>query len=146
MARTGRVSIYLNFQGQTEEAFRWYADVFGGELGPIARMGDVPSDGGPALSDAEKEYVMHVELPILDGTVLMGTDMLEAMGKIRVGNNVTINLEPATLEETQRLYDALSVGATDANPLALMFWDAYWGTCLDRYGIRWMFNYPVDPQ
>ena len=24
--------------------------------------------------------------------------------------------------------------------LADMPWGAYWGTCLDKYGIRWMFN------
>ena len=55
---------------------------------------------------------MHVELSILDGTVLMGTDMLESMGHtVRIGNNTTINLEPDTLAETQRLYKALADGA-----------------------------------
>ena len=58
--------------------------------------------------------VMHVELPILGGHVIMATDMVESMGhELRVGNNTTINLEPDTREETQRLYDALSEGATD---------------------------------
>ncbi len=34
----------------------------------------------------------------------MGTDTLESMGHaLRIGDNVTINLEPDTLEETQRL-------------------------------------------
>ena len=22
-----------------------------------------------------------------------------------------------------------------------MFWGATWGTCLDKFGVRWMFNY-----
>lgn len=60
---------------------------------------------------------------------------------LRIGNNVTINLEPDTLDETQRLYDALSGGSTESMPLQPMFWGAqHWGTCLDRFGIRWMFN------
>lgn len=137
-----RVSIYLNFMGTTEEAFSFYREVFGGELTSLQRMRDVPD--GPPLPEHERDLVMHAELSILGGTVLMGTDMLESMGHtLRVGNNVTLNLEPDTLEETQRLYAALSEGGSDLSPLQPMFWGAYWGTCLDRYGVRWMFNCPV---
>ena len=139
-----RVSTYLNFMGTTEEAFEFYRSVFGTEyLSPLQRMADVPAaPGGPALTESEKQKVLHVELPILGGHVLMATDMMESMGhELRVGNNITINLEPDTREETQRLYDALSEGSTDAAPLADMFWGATWGTCLDRFGVRWMFNF-----
>jgi PhnB protein len=136
-----RVSTYLNFMGDTEDAFRYYASVFGTQVGPIVRMGDMAAgEGGPQLSDAEKQMVGHVELPILAGHVLMGTDMLESMGhELKVGNNVTINLEPDTRDETDRLYAALSAGGSDATGMQQMPW-GYWGTTLDRYGIRWMFN------
>ena len=137
-----RVSTYLNFMGNTEEAFNFYRSVFGTEfIGPILRMGDSNPDGD-SLSSAERQMVMHMELPILSGHVLMATDMLESMGhKLQVGNNTTIVLEPDSREETQRLYDALSEGSTEFSPLADMFWGATWGTCLDRFGVRWMFNY-----
>ncbi len=137
-----RVSTYLNFMGNTEEAFNFYRSVFGTEfLGPILRMGDSNPDA-ESLSSAERQMVMHMELPILSGHVLMATDMLESMGhKLQVGNNTTIVLEPDSREETQRLYDALSEGSTEFSPLADMFWGATWGTCLDRFGVRWMFNY-----
>jgi PhnB protein len=139
-----RVSTYLNFKGNAEEAFDFYRTVFGTEYpGPIQRMGDIPADpNGPALSEAEKQMVLHVELPILAGHVIMATDMLESMNQeLRVGNNTTINLEPDTVEETRRLFDALSEGAGECAPLAEMFWGATWGTCLDRFGVRWMFNF-----
>jgi len=36
-----RVSTYLNFMGNTEDAFRFYGSVFGTQIsGQIARMGD----------------------------------------------------------------------------------------------------------
>jgi len=139
------VSTYLNFMGNTEEAFTFYAHVFGTEFnGPIMRLGDVPPmPGGPTLAEAEKNLVMHVELPILAGHMLMATDMVESMGHhLVVGNNTTINLSPDTRAETERLYTMLSEGGSDAAPLQDMFWGAYWGTCLDRFGIRWMFNGP----
>ena len=138
-----RVSTYLNFMGNTEEAVTFYKSVFGTEfLTPIMRMGDMPANpGAPELSDAEKNMVMHVELPILAGHVLMATDMLESMGhERRVGNNVTINLELEDRSESERLFGLLSDGGSDLFGLAEMPWGAYWGTCADRYGVRWMFN------
>lgn len=139
-----RVSLYLNFMGSTEEAMTFYASVFGTELSPINRMGDVPTmPGQPAMPEAERNLVMHVELPIMGGTVLMATDMLESMGhRLTVGNNVSINLEPDTYAEGERLLVALSAGATEVTPLMPMFWGSSWGACLDRFGIRWMVNCP----
>jgi len=139
-----RVSIYLNFQGNTEEAFNFYKGIFGTEFsGPIARMKDVPSQPGmPPLPEKEKNAVMHVDLPIIGGTHLMGTDMIESMGhKLKVGNNTTICLEPDSKEETDKLFKGLSAGGSEIETPKDMFWGSYWGCCLDKYGVRWMFNY-----
>ena len=139
-----KVSIYLNFQGNTEEAFEFYKTVFNTEyVAPIMYNKDVPPQGGmPAFSAEEKEKVMHVSLPILGGMNIMGTDMLESMGhKLSIGNNITINLEPDSREETERLFQLLSEGDSNRFPLQDQFWGAYWGCCKDRFGIRWMFNF-----
>jgi len=142
-----RVSTYLNFQGNTEEAFEFYASVFGTAFSvPLQRFGDMPAgQGAPELSEAERSKVLHVELPILAGHVLMGTDMLESMGQVvRLGNNSTLNLEPDTRAEAERLYAALSDGGQDATGLTPMPWGSLWGTCLDRFGVRWMFNVALE--
>lgn len=136
------VAIYLNFAGNAEEAFNHYKKVFKTEFSnPIVRMGDAPrQEGQPPLPEAEKNKVAHVALPILGGTQMMGTDMLESMGhKLVEGNNFTINLSPDTKEEADRLYKELSEGGTDGVAPHDEFW-GYWGTCKDRFGIRWMFN------
>lgn len=139
------VSIYLNFMGNAEEAFNFYKKVFKTEFSaPIMRMKDIP--GGPELSDVEKNKVMHVALPILGGTQIMATDMLESMGhKLIEGNNITISLTPDTKEDADRLYKELSQGGADAVAPHDEFW-GYWGTCKDRFGIRWMFNVSNQPQ
>ena len=136
------VSIYLNFAGNAEEAFNTYKKVFKSEFStPFMRMGDMPPHpGAPALSDADKKKIMHVALPILGGVEIMATDMLESMGhKLIEGNNVTLSLNPDTKEEADRLYKELSQGATDGVAPHDEFW-GYWGTCKDKFGIRWMFN------
>jgi PhnB protein len=56
------------------------------------------------------------------------------------GNTVTINLEPDTRAETDRLFNALAQGGTADMPLADQFWGAYFGILVDKFGIRWMFN------
>lgn len=140
------VSIYLNFPGNAEEAFNHYKKVFGTEFSaPILRMKDNPArEGAPPIPEAEQNKVMHVALPILGGTQLMATDMLESMGKLVEGNNVTISLNPDTKEEADRLYKGLSDGGSDTVAPHDEFW-SYWGTCKDGFGIRWMFNV-MNPQ
>ncbi len=138
-----KTSIYLNFNGNTEEAFSFYKTVFGTDfIGNLVRNGDMPKTAGfPELSDQEKDLIMHVALPILGGIQLMGTDVLESMGmKVTFGNNVFINLEPDTREETYRLFKALSEGGKVDMELQEMFWGDYFGSCQDKFGVRWMFN------
>ncbi len=137
-----RVSTYLNFMGTTEEAFEFYRSIFGTEFVERSRADGRHTERPKrsAAHRAEKGLIAHIELPILAGHVLMGTDMLESLGhELRIGNNVTINLEPDTRAETDRLYAALSEGGSESTGLQQMPW-AYWGCTLDKFGIRWMFN------
>lgn len=138
-----RVSTYLNFSRSTEKAFVFYQSVFGREFaGPIHRFGAVPAaPGQPPLAESDKNLVMHIELPILGGHVLMGTDAPESMGfSLTQGNNVYINIEPDTRAETDKLFNALSVNGKVEMPLQDMFWGGYFGSLTDQFGIRWMFN------
>jgi len=135
-----KIAIYLNFQGNTDDAFNFYKTVFRTEFSsPI--IGDLPKDpNGPTLSEADLNCVMHVALPIIGGTELMGTDMLESLGhKLVVGNNVTISLQLDSKDEADTFYAALSDEGSEKNSMRDEFW-GYWGSCMDKFGIRWMFN------
>lgn len=138
------VSTYLNFPRNTEEAFNFYKSVFGGEFygGRIMRFGDIPpSDDNPPMAEEDKNLVMHVELRILGSHTLMGTDAPESMGfKVNFGNNSYINLQPDTRPETKELFDKLSAGGKVSMPLQDMFWGDYFGSCIDKFGVHWMFN------
>lgn len=140
MAQT---STYLNFERSTEEAFTFYRSVFGTEfVNGISRLGDVPPhEGQPELSDEDKQLVMNVQLPILGGHLLMGTDAPESMGfTLNQGNNVYIALQPDTRAEADTLFSALSNGANVEMPLQEMFWGDYFGSLTDRFGVQWMVS------
>ncbi len=139
-----RVTTYLNFPGNTEEAFYFYKKVFKSEfINGIQRFGDIPADGShPPVAENIKKMVLHVELPILGGHILMGTDAPEEMGfTLQRGNKQHICLEPESREEAKRLFDELSEEGTITMPLADMFFGAYFGEFSDKYGINWMINY-----
>ncbi len=139
-----RVSTYLNFTRSTEAAFQFYKSVFKTDFSlPISRFADVPPHPDHPIAEADKNLVMHVELPILAGHVLMGTDAPESMGfSLNPGNNMFINLEPDTRSETDRLFKALADGGKVEDPLQEMFWGGYFGSLSDKFGIHWMFNCP----
>ncbi len=141
-----KVNTYLNFEGVAEEAFNFYAAVFNVPVGPMMRMGDFPADAdAPTMTEAERKFIMHATLTLPGGHVLMATDMLPSMGHhLRVGNNVTISLEPESKEEADRLYNALSEGGSEGSGMIQLPF-GYWGSCLDRFNIRWMINF-VTPE
>ena len=140
MAQT---STYLNFERSTEEAFTFYKTVFGTEfVDGIMRYGGVPvSEGMSEMSEDDKNLVINVQLPILGGHLLMGTDAPESMGaKVNQGNNVYICLQPDTRGEANTLFEALSAGGKVEMNMAEMFWGDYFGSLVDRFGIQWMVN------
>src|SRR5690349_5135234 len=61
--RMARVSTYLNFQGQAEEAFAFYATTFGTQVTMLSRYSDMPAAGPGELPAEEQNLVLHAELP-----------------------------------------------------------------------------------
>lgn len=133
------LSIYLIFQGNTEQAFNFYKSVFGGEFLQVQRFGDMPdSDQIPA---DEKNKTMHIGLAV-GNTFIMGTDALESMGqKVTFGNNSYITITPETKDEAERFYQALSEGGKIEMELQDTFWGAYYASFSDKFGLQWMINY-----
>jgi PhnB protein len=145
LSNKARVTSYLNFPGNTEEVFMFYKSVFGTEFSGkgIQRFEDIPQgDGYPPIAENIKKMVLHVELPILNGHVLMATDAPKEMGFTLIqGNNMHICLEPETREETERIFNLLSAGGVITMPLQDMFFGAYFAEFTDKYGINWMLNH-----
>lgn len=134
------VNPYLNFHGTTEAAFNFYKSVFGGEFIALQRFREVP--GGDKMSAEEQEMIMHVALPIGQGTIIMGTDTLDSMGQaLTMGTNLSLSIEAESEVEANGFFTKLSVGGQVTMPLEKTFWDAYFGMLTDKFGIHWMVSY-----
>ena len=133
-----QVNPYLNFNGNSEEAFNFYKSVFGGEFATVMRFKDNPQCVD--LTEADKERIMHIALPLNGGGMLMASDALESFGqKLNAGNNFYISLSPASREEADRLFAGLSDGGNVEMPMSDMFW-GYFGCFADKFGVQWMLN------
>lgn len=133
------INPYLNFNGNTEEAFNFYRSVFGGDFTFLQRFKDIPD--GDKMSAETQEKLMHVALPVFN-TVLMATDSLESMGQhLTTGNNFHLAIQAESEEEATRLFNALAEGGTVSMPLDKTFWGAYFGMLTDKFGVHWMVNY-----
>lgn len=132
------INTYLNFNGNTEEAFNFYKAAFGGEFATIMRFGDTP--GCDEMPVTDKDKIMHIALPI-GGNMLMGTDVPETMEQVKNGTSVSISINTDSEEEAKHLFATLSDGGKVQMPLEDMFWGALYGMFTDKFGIQWMVNY-----
>jgi PhnB protein len=132
------VNPYLAFDGNCEEAFNFYKSVFGGEfLGGISRFSDMPAEH---YSPGQENQVMHVMLPLGNGTSLMGSDTPgpETAGK---DHNVSIAVSPDSEENARHIFNGLAAGGTVIMPMDFAPWGALFGMLIDKFGFKWMVNY-----
>jgi PhnB protein len=139
------INPYLNFKDNTEEAFKFYKNVFGGEFQTIMRFKDMPSE--QPMSEDTGNKIMHVALPIGKGTILMGSDAPEGFGPpLTVGNNFSIAISTDSKEEADRIYKNLSAGGQLTMPMDNAPWGSYFGMLTDKFRVNWMVSFDQNPQ
>ena len=138
------INPYLNFAGTTEQAFQFYRSVFGGQFTVLQRFGDLPNGDQTPAHDRNK--IMHVSLPLPNGSVLMGTDACESQGhQLNVGNNFYLSIECENEAEVTSLFTALTAGGKVEMSPQKTFWGAFFAMGTDRFGVQWMFNHQHAP-
>lgn len=136
-----RLHTYLNFAGNSEEAFNFYKSVFGGEFSSVVRFKDFPMEG-VSIPEEDQDKMMHIGLPIGDDAVLMATDIVESLGQSLVqGNNVYISVDATSKEEADKIFNGLSQGGDIEMPIADQAWGDYYGSFKDKFGVQWMVNF-----
>ncbi len=131
---------YLNFQGNTETAFRFYREVFGGDFISLVRFRDLGDDMG--VDATEQDKIAHIALPLGPHNLLMATDVVGSWGRNHTqGNNFYINLEVESIAEGERLFAGLSQGGTAEMPLQETEWAERYGCVVDQFGVQWMVNF-----
>jgi len=126
---------YLSFDGRCEAAFKFYEKALGGKIVAMMTYGETPmKDQTPA---EWRGKIAHVRLSIGD-KVLMGGDPPTEHYKPAQGMSVMLGVDQPA--EAERVFAALSEGATVQMPIAETFWARRFGMLVDQFGIPWMVN------
>jgi len=137
------INLWINFNGNAEEAFTFYKSVFGGKFSKIVRFKELSSDEFPiAENDANK--IMYISLPIGNNNVLIANDVPGFMGKVSENENRSkIVVSTESREEADKVFNGLSTGGDIEGPIGDSPWGTYAGMFRDKYGIEWIVEF--DP-
>ncbi|WP_231464351.1 MULTISPECIES: VOC family protein [unclassified Pedobacter] len=138
------INPHINFNGNAEEAFTFYKSAFGGDFSKVIRFKDLANDEFP-VSEKEENKIMHIALPIGTGSVLLGNDVPEILGKTNENENRSkITIQTESKEEADKLFNGLSAGGHIEMPIGDSPWGTYFAMFRDKYGIEWMIDF--DPK
>lgn len=129
------VNPYILFNGNCEEAFKFYARVTGGKIEMM-----MPHAGTPAESHVPAEWqnkIMHARMTI-GKSLLMASDA--PPGRYSKPQGFSVSLQAATVAEGERIFNALADGGNVGMPFQKTFWSPGFGMLVDRYDIPWMIN------
>lgn len=135
-----KLTPYIHFQGNAEEAINFYADALGGSVIAINRYGDSPM----AADEDYRNKVLHGRLQFGDN-VIMISDVFKGQN-LSTGGNIQLSIELTEEGQIDSIFAKMSEGGTITMELQDTFWGARFGMLKDKFGVSWMFNYELKKQ
>jgi PhnB protein len=126
---------YLLFNGDCNEALKFYEEKLGGKI--EAKM---TFAGSPAAEQMPPEWgdkVLHAAI-VLGDTTVFASDAPPGHYEQPKGISVSISLNDKAKGE--QIFNALAENGTTTMPFQQTFWASGFGMCVDRFGIPWMVN------
>lgn len=130
-----QINPYLNFDGQTEEAFKFYEKVLGGKIEAMMRFEGTPMENH--MPPEHKNKIMHASMEI-DGEVLMASDAPPAHYTKPAGFSVSLQFDDVA--KAEKVFKGLAEGGNVGMDFQKTFWARGFGMCTDRFGTPWIIN------
>ena len=131
---------YLLFNGNCEEAVKFYCDTFNGEVLFTSRYSDAPVD----VATEYKNKIIHTVFKIR-GTEVMASDS-HSGNDVHFGNNIQLSVAFDKNTDPTEAFNKLAQGGKVTMPLQQTFWAVKFGMLTDKFGINWMFNQAAEKQ
>jgi PhnB protein len=134
-----QINPYLSFDGDCEEAFRFYERCFAGQMGGIFRYA-----GTPFAADVPADWhdkVMHASVR-LGALVLMGADVAPEKFEKPKGFSLSVHIKSEV--DASRIFGELGTNGQVVMPLQKTFWSPLFGMVVDQYSISWLINCEGD--
>ena len=133
-----QLSTYLFFNGNCEEAFKFYERVLGGKIETVHTYAGMPAGAGNPTPAGWENKIMHIHLSV-DDQALLGSDAPpDHRDKATGGFSVSLSLND--IPRAERIFRALAENGTVKMEFQKTFWAERFGMLADRFGIPWMIN------
>lgn len=134
------VNVYLVFNGQCEEAFKFYEKVLSGRTTAIARYSDTPV--AEQFPPDWRNKIIHGKI-IIGGVALMASD--SPPGRYETPQGFSLSFSANGTAEAERIFKALEEKGDVKMPMQKTFFAERFGMVVDRFGIPWMILYQKNP-
>ncbi|MGE7091814.1 VOC family protein [Lysinibacillus sp. NPDC048646] len=139
MSTTLEVAIFLSMNGKAKEAVDFYKKHFNAEQLLVVTYEDMAKhDSSLQLTEENKNYIAHSVLAIGKTKVMLAEDTMDVTEKYVAGNNTSLCIQSADLEEIEHFYKSLT---TDESvriivPLSSNVFSKAYGIVEDPFGIQ----------
>ena len=139
MSTTLEVAIFLSMNGKAKEAVDFYKKHFNAEELLLVTYEDLAKrDSSLKLTEENKHSISHSVLAIGKTKIMMAEDTMDITEKYVVGNNTSLCIQSAGLEEIEHFYKSLT---TDERvriivPLSSNVFSKAYGIIEDPFGIQ----------
>jgi PhnB protein len=136
------VQPYVFFNGRCEEAVEFYKKALGAEVMMMMRYKESPEAPPPGMVPPGFENkIMHTSFRV-GQTVVMASDGCSTDKSSFDGFRLSISV--STVEEVDRIFNALAVGGEIQMPVNKTFWSPRFGMVTDKFGLGWMVGVITD--
>jgi len=130
-----KLTPYIHFAGNAEEALNFYKEALNGEIAMLSRYGDSPI---PADEDY-KQKIIHARLVFGDNMIMI-SDTFKG-NAVHTNGNIQLNIEMPDKLQLETVFGKMAAGGKIVMPLQDQFWGAVFGMLQDKFGVNWMFNH-----
>lgn len=136
-----KLTSYLIFNGQAEEAANFYANVLGGKIENLYRYESMPPSPEMPIPEECKQLIMHSCIDFPGGSMSVA-DTLPSDKRDFGNRGHAMTLLCDSIAQTEEIYAKLSEGAQKIEcELAEAFFAKRYAEVVDRYGILWSIMY-----
>lgn len=133
------LSFHINFNGQCEEAFHFYAEHLGGRIGTMLRVKDapVPLTSMTAGAEVQDQHILHANICI-DGVEIAGADIAPDQYQRPTGFWVLLGVDSKA--KVEAVFNALQAGGQVVLAPQQTFFSPCFAMVIDRFGVPWKIN------
>lgn len=128
------LSFHIDFNGECEEAFNFYAACLAGTIGTMLKVADSPIQASPTRPGC---HIVHANICI-DGVELAGADVEAHNYKRPTGFYVLLGVDSE--EKVDAYFSALQTNGQVILAPQQTFWSPRYAIVVDRFGVPWKIN------